>query len=89
MDETKKTKKRSRKALTPNPTLANVDLIEYERWLAEVCSGNAEKFQRSKNNGSKSEAEKMNNLVGEYFTAVRKLRIGLAKIRQNTNIEFK
>ena len=62
---------------------------EYERWLAEVCSTNVENFQRVKSNGSRSENNRMSDMVSEYFTAVRKLRIGLAKVRQLSNIEFK
>lgn len=85
----KKSSHRRRNATPPKPTLANVDLIEYERWLAEVCSTNVENFQRIKSNGSRSENNKMSDAVSEYFTAVRKLRIGLAKIRQLTQIEFK
>ena len=85
----KKSSHRRRNATPPKPTLANVDLIEYERWLAEVCSTNVENFQRTKSNGSRSENNKMSDAVSEYFTAVRKLRIGLAKIRQLTQIEFK
>ncbi|MBR2373312.1 MAG: hypothetical protein IKA87_03680 [Lentisphaeria bacterium] len=73
----------------PRPTLANVDLVEYERWLADITSENADKFQRTKNNGTRSEVERMNTMVSEYFTAIRMLRIALVKIRQNTKIEFK
>lgn len=85
----KKSPPKKRRAAPPKPTLANVDLIEYERWLAEICSTNVENFQRVKNNGSRSENSKMSDAVSEYFTAVRKLRIGLAKARQLTQIEFK
>ena len=85
----KKSPPRKRNATPPKPTLANVDLIEYERWLAEVCSTNVENFQRVKSNGSRSENNRMSDTVSEYFTAIRKLRIGLAKVRQLTQIEFK
>ena len=85
----KKSPPKRRNATPPKPTLANVDLIEYERWLAEVCSTNVENFQRVKSNGSRSENNRMSDMVSEYFTAVRKLRIGLAKVRQLSNIEFK
>ena len=85
----KKSSPKKRNAPPPKPTLANVDLIEYERWLAEICSANVENFQRVKNNGSRSENNLMSDMVSEYFTAIRKLRIGLAKVRQLTQIEFK
>ena len=85
----KKSPPKKRNATPPKPTLANVDLIEYERWLAEVCSTNVENFQRVKSNGSRSENNRMGDMVSEYFTAIRKLRIGLAKVRQLTQIEFK
>ncbi len=85
----KKSPPRKRNATPPKPTLANVDLIEYERWLAEVCSTNVENFQRVKSNGSRSEVNRMSDAVSEYFTAIRKLRIGLAKVRQLAQIEFK
>lgn len=85
----KKKSKKRRRMTAPSPTLANVDLIEYERWLADIASTNAEKFQNGKNNGSRSEVEKMNTLVSEYFTAIRMLRIGLVKLRQNTKLDFK
>ena len=88
--ENSKGKKNKRRRITaPAPTLANVDLIEYERWLADMTSGNAEKFHNLKNNGSRSEVEKMNVLVSEYFTAINQLRFGLAKIRQKTKLNFK
>ena len=85
----KKSPPKKRNVPPPKPTLANVDLIEYERWLAEVCSTNVENFQRVKNNGTRSENNRMSDMVSEYFTAIRKLRIGLAKVRQLTQIEFK
>ena len=85
----KKSPARRRNVTPPKPTLANVDLIEYERWLAEVCSTNVENFQRVKSNGSRSENNRMSDMVSEYFTAIRKLRIGLAKVRQTADIEFK
>jgi len=85
----KKDKNKRKVAAAPNPRLDNVDLVEYERWLAEVFSANAEKLQNAKSNGSRSEVEKVNNAVSSYFTAVRQLRFGLAKIRQNTKIQFK
>ena len=85
----RKSSSRRRNVTPPKPTLANVDLIEYERWLAEVCSTNVEKFQTNKNNGNRSENNRMSDMVSEYFTAIRKLRIGLAKIRQFAQIEFK
>ncbi len=85
----KKSPPKKRNATPPKPTLANVDLIEYERWLAEVCSTNVENFQRVKSNGSRSENNRMGDMVSEYFTAIRKIRIGLAKVRQLTQIEFK
>ena len=81
--------KRRRNVTPPKPTLANVDLIEYERWLAEICSTNVEKFQTVKHNGNRSENNRMSDAVREYFTAIRKIRIGLAKVRQVTQIEFK
>ena len=84
-----KKSKKSRRVIVPRPTLANVDLVEYERWLADITSENADKFQRTKNNGTRSEVERMNTMVSEYFTAIRMLRIALVKIRQNTKIEFK
>ena len=62
---------------------------EYERWLAEICSTNVEKFQTVKNNGNRSENNRMSDVVSEYFTAIRKLRIGLVKVRQLAQIEFK
>ena len=85
----KKSPPKKRNATPPKPTLANVDLIEYERWLAEICSTNVENFQRVKSNGSRSENNRMSDMVSEYFTAIRKLRVGLAKVRQTTDIEFK
>jgi len=85
----RKSPPKKRNAPAPKPTLANVDLIEYERWLAEVCSTNVENFQRVKSNGSRSEVNRMSDAVSEYFTAIRKLRIGLAKVRQLAQIEFK
>lgn len=85
----KKKKGKRRRIAVPSPTLANVDLIEYERWLADITSENAEKFQNKKNNGSKSEVERMNVLVSEYFTAIRLLRLGLAKLRQQTKFTYK
>ena len=85
-----KRKKRSRsRASVLRPTLANVDLVEYERWIAEVTAGNMDKFLSKKNNGSESECNKMNDAVSEYMTAVQKIRIGLVKIRQQTKIQFK
>ena len=85
----KKSRPKRRNVTAPKPTLANVDLIEYERWLAEICSTNVEKFQTVKNNGNRSENNRVSDMVSEYFTAIRKLRIGLAKVRQLAQIEFK
>ena len=90
-EETKgKSKKRTRSRVSAvRPTLANVDLVEYERWIAEVTAGNMDKFLNLKNNGSESERNKMNDAVNEYMSAVQKIRIGLVKLRQQTKIEFK
>ena len=83
-------KKRSRStARRAVPTLANVDMIEYERWLSQVVASNMDKFLGKRNNGSDSERDKMNDMVSVYLTAVKNIRIGLVKIRQQTKIEFK
>ena len=85
-----KKKKRSRStARRAVPTLANVDMIEYERWLSQVVASNMDKFLGKRNNGSDSERDKMNNMVSVYLTAVKDIRLGLVKIRQQTKIEFK
>lgn len=89
-DKASRTRRRSaRKTSRSVPTLRNVDMIEYERWLAEVTAVNMEKFLRRKSNGSRSEQEKMGNAVSEYLNAIKDLRMVLVKIRQNTKIEFK
>lgn len=90
-EETKgKKKKRSRSRVSSlRPTLANVNLVEYERWIAEVTAENMDKFLSRKNNGTESERNKMNDAVSEYMTAIQKIRIGLVKIRQQVKIEFK
>lgn len=84
------------------PTLKTVDLIEYERWLAERLAANMEKFKKNNahafSNGkssrryrgySNNEAEFMHHCVGEYLRAINVLRMGLVKIRQQTKTEFK
>lgn len=87
--EGKKVKKERSSSRRLSPTLANVDLIEYERWVAEVVASNMDKFVSKKNNGSDSERDKMNDQVSIYLTAVKNIRIGLVKIRQQTKQEFK
>ena len=87
--EGKKVKKERSASRRLSPTLANVDLIEYERWVAEVVASNMDKFISKKNNGSDSERDKMNDQVSVYLTAVKNIRIGLVKIRQQTKLEFK
>ena len=87
--EGKKVKKERSASRRLSPTLANVDLIEYERWVAEVVASNMDKFIGKKNNGSDSERDKMNDQVSVYLTAVKNIRIGLVKIRQQTKLEFK
>ena len=87
--EGKKVKKERSASRRLSPTLANVDLIEYERWVAEVVASNMDKFIGKKNNGSDSERDKMNDQVSIYLTAVKNIRIGLVKIRQQTKLEFK
>ncbi|MBE6384275.1 MAG: hypothetical protein E7048_01275 [Lentisphaerae bacterium] len=110
-EENGKGKKRSRRRsqkVTPN--LSNVDLIEYERWLAERTAANLDSFvsrnsrffrnnvsagKSSKRNRrtykgfSSNEHEKVHNLVSEYLTAIKDIRLGLVKARQLTKIEFK
>ena len=81
--------KKERNSRRISPTLANVDLIEYERWVAEIVAANMDKFISRKNNGSDSERDKMNDQVSIYLTAVKNIRIGLVKIRQQTKLEFK
>lgn len=82
----KRTRSSARRAV---PTLANVDIIEYERWLSQVVASNMDKFLGKRNNGSDSERDKMNNMVSVYLTAVKDIRLGLVKIRQKTKMEFK
>ena len=84
-----KTKRSRTQSVRVSPTLKNVNLVEYERWLAETIAANMDKFLSKKHNGSDSEQSKMNDMVSSYFNAVKNLRIALVKIRQQTKIEFK
>lgn len=84
-----KRKRRSRsRASRAVPTLANVDIVEYERWLAEQIAANMDKFLSRKNNGNSSERSKVNDAVNTYMTAIKNFRISLVKIRQQTKIKF-
>lgn len=84
-----KNKRVRSRSIRQTPTLQNVDTVEYERWLAEIIAANMDKFLSKKNNGSDSEQNKMNDMVSSYFNAIKNLRMGLVKIRQQTKIEFK
>lgn len=84
--KSRRSRSRSRRIM---PTLANVDLIEYERWLAEIVAHNMDKFINKRNNGSDSERDKMNDQVSVYLTSVKNIRLGLVKIRQQTKVQFK
>jgi hypothetical protein len=90
-DKTGKSKRsRSRRSSSREvPTLKNVDMVEYERWLAEIVAENMDKFLSKKHNGSDSERDKMNDMVSSYFSAIKNLRMGLVKTRQQTKTEFK
>ena len=100
-EEGKNKGRRSKRQPKVYPTLSNVDLIEYERWLAERISANIEAFERANakfmnprskvryKGFSSNEAEKVQSSVGAYLDAVRKIRIGLVKVRQQIKMEFK
>lgn len=110
--ENEKGRKRSRRrSQKVYPNLSNVDIVEYERWIAERIAANLDSFisrnsrffrntsvssGRSRRSNSRSykgfssnEHEKVHNLVSEYLTAIKDIRLGLVKARQLTKIEFK
>ena len=85
----KKAKRPRSRARKESPRLDNVDIVEYERWLAETISANMDSFLSKKHNGSDSEFARVNDMVSSYLSSIKKLRIGLVKVRQKTKLEFK
>ena len=85
----KKTKRPRSRARKESPRLDNVDIVEYERWLAETISANMDSFLSKKHNGSDSEFARVNDMVSSYLSSIKKLRIGLVKVRQKAKLEFK
>ena len=110
-EEGRDVKKRSRRRVPKvQPNLGNVDIIEYERWIAERTAANLDSFlnrnsrfyrnnvssgknskrsRRTYKGFASNEHEKVHNLVSEYLSAVKDIRMGLVKARQLLKIEFK
>ena len=101
-EENDKKNRRSRKRYRKMyPNLSNVDLVEYERWLADRIAANLDSFAKSNsrfwNSRSKTryrgfasnEAEKVHNYVSLYQDAIKKIRLDLVKARQQIKMEFK
>ena len=74
-------------------TAANLDsfLRRNSRFFRNTPStrSKGQRGRRSYKGFSSNEHEKVHNLVSEYLTAVKDIRMGLVKARQLTNIEFK
>lgn len=70
------------------PTLANVNIVDYELWLDDITVDNLKKVRV----GSTPEAIRDNaptrERVGQYAEAIKKLRIAMVKLRQESGIDF-
>lgn len=100
-DDDKKSRRSRKRSKKVFPTLSNVDIVEYERWLADRTAANLESFSKSNsrfwNSRSKTrykgfasnEAEKVHNYVSLYQDAIKKIRLDLVKVRQQIKMEFK
>ena len=77
------------------PTLANVDIEHYDRWLGDIMDKQAEKkysyratYQQKKPKSQDrrdSQLERTQQAVNEYMARIRKIRLLLVDIRQVTN----
>ncbi len=74
------------------PTMANINLADYERWLDEIVADNGKRVRRlggksGTGAGAKTD-ERMKAQTISFFQAVSKIRLTLARYRQDRNIEF-
>jgi len=74
------------------PTLKNIDVSEYRRWLDDIVNKNASRIRRrSSRNGSgagKRTDEMMKTRVITFFGAVAAIRTALAEYRQANQLIF-
>lgn len=74
------------------PTLANIRLGDYERWLDEIARDNTGKIRRSGGKSGSGAGERTDKLMKErtaiFFQAVGSIRATLARYRQEKKLEF-
>ena len=76
-----------KRKLKLEPTLENVQIDDYQRWLDEVVEDNAAKIGRQRGSGSRT-TELLREHTTTFFTAIATMRVTLMKYRQEKKLSF-
>ncbi|WP_294508266.1 hypothetical protein [uncultured Victivallis sp.] len=69
------------------PTMGNVSVDDYQRWLDEVVEDNVAKIGRQRGGGGKT-TELLREHTTTFFTAIATMRVTLIKYRQEKQLSF-
>ncbi len=70
------------------PTLATVDMDNYEKWLTDICSKNLDKYSWSSSKKKRGQDKPLEEVVGQYFSALLELRMTIVQLRQSYKGKF-
>lgn len=69
------------------PTMENVSVDDYQRWLDEIVQGNASKIGRQRGGGTRT-TESLREHTTTFFNAIATMRLTLIKYRQEKKLVF-
>lgn len=76
-----------KRKLKLKPTMENVSVDDYRRWLEEIVQDNASKIGRQRGSGSRT-TETLREHATTFFNAIATMRITLVKYRQEKRLSF-